>query len=266
MTEDDGRSERIARHLLQANDAKHAFEWLEGDLRPRSLAEAYAAQTALLDLWRETGHGRVVGWKIALTSKAMQEMCGVDQPCVGAILDRNVMEGPAKIRASDYLRLGLEFELAVRLGEDMDGGDHPYDAERARRHVAAVMPAFELIEDRAADYKAFDAFSLVADNTWNGGVVLGAEIPGWRDVDWTSAPVTLDYNGAAEHAVTGDAMGDPFAALAVVAENLLHRGMRARAGDVVITGSTLKTRFAAPGDRARYAIDGLGEVALTVVA
>jgi len=146
----------------------------------------------------------------------------------------------------------------------MDGADHPYDAVTAMAHVGAAMPAFELIEDRAADYSNLDAFSLVADNTWNGGVVLGPEIAGWREVDWKTAPVTLDYNGKIETAVTGAAMGDPFAALAVVAENLLHRGMRLRAGDIVITGSTVKTRFAEAGDRVRYTIDGLGAVDVTV--
>ncbi len=260
------RADRIARHLFEANAARAPFEWLTGDLKPVSLGEAYAAQTALIDLWRETDHGRIAGWKIALTSKAMQEMCGVDQPCVGGILDRNVMESPAEIACSDYVRLGLEFELAVRIREDLDGAAGEYDAERAKAHVADVMPAFELIEDRGADYSGFDAFSLVADNTWNGGVVLGRNIRGWRKVDWTSAPVTLNYNGQIERAVTGDAMGDPFAALAVVANNLLHRGMRLRAGQIVITGSTLKTRFAAPGDHARYEIDGLGAVELTVTA
>ena len=265
MTDDD-RAARIARHLLEANDKRLKFDLLTGELEPRSLGEAYAAQTELIDLWRETGHGRVAGWKIALTSKPMQELCGVDQPLVGCILDRRVYESGAQISLADFVHLGLEFELAVRIGAHMDASDHPYDAARAMTHVEAVMPAFELIEDRGADYAELNALSLTADNTWNGGVVLGPEIERWQDVDWTAQPVTLTYNDEVETAVTGAAMGNPFNALAEVAENLLHRGMHLRAGDVVITGSTVKTRFPVAGDRVRYAIDGLGEVAATVVA
>lgn len=263
MTTD--RVARLARHFFDAHAARKRFRWLEGDLKPSSMEEAYAAQTALLELWREAGVGRIAGWKIALTSKAMQELCGIDQPCVGGMLDSSFHRGPYVVSAGEFVRLGLEFELAVRIGQDMDAAGGPYDADSARSHTAAAAPAFELIEDRGADYADFDAASIVADNTWNGGVVLGDDIDGWREVDWTAAPVTLTYNGAKEHADTGEAMGDPFAALAVVANNLIERGLMLRAGDVVITGSTLKTRFAEVGDRARYEIDGLGAVELEVV-
>lgn len=262
----DDRAARIAGHLFKEGQARRPFQWLEGDLKPRSMAEAYAAQSALHALWRDAETGRLAGWKIAVTSKAMQELSGIDQPCVGGMLDVNMIEGPATISVSDYVRLGLEFELAVRVADDMFALPKPYDAAAARARVAAVMPAFELIEDRNADYADFEALSLIADNTWNGGVVLGEEIEGWQDVDWPAAPVTLDYNGGIETAVAGDAMGDPFAGLAAVANNLLERGLHLKAGDIVITGSTLKTRFAAPGDKARYAIDGLGDVEIAIVA
>ncbi len=260
----DDRIRRIAQRLFDARNARAPFEWLTGALRPASLEEAYAAQSALHDLWRAAGQGEIAGWKIAVTSKAMQELCGIDQPCVGAVLGRDIYEAPKTVALGDYIRLGLEFELAVRVGEDMDAAGGPYDARSAMARAAGAAPAFELIEDRGADYAGFDAASLVADNTWNAGVVLGADIPNWRDVDWKTQPVTLDYNGEIERAVTGEAMGDPFAALAAVANNLLDRGLMLKAGDLVITGSTVKTRFAEAGDRVRYEIDGLGDVSLEV--
>ncbi len=258
------RAERIAERLFRENVDRAPFRWLEGDDRPGDLDEAYAAQSALIRLWETRGVGNVGGWKIALTSAAMQELCGIDQPCVGTVLAKNIFDGPKTVSAADYVRLGLEFELAVRMGADAVHGN--YDADEIMKLAAAVAPAFELIEDRGADYAGFDAMSLVADNTWNAGVVLGPEIPDWRAVDWKTQPVTLDYNGKVERAVTGDAMGDPFQALAVVANNLHGRGERLKAGDIVITGSTLKTRFAEVGDRARYAIGELGAVELNVVA
>ncbi len=167
---------------------------------------------------------------------------------------------------ADYGRLGLEFELAVRMGSTAGMRRQPYDAESIRDHVDAVMPAFELIDDRNADYDGFDAHSLIADNTWNAGVILGDAIPDWQSIDWTSQPVTLHYNGKIETAVTGDAMGDPFVALAVVANNLVERRLSLKQGDIVITGSTIQTRFAAVGDHATYQIDGFPGVELSVSA
>jgi len=257
------RVARVARRLFVENRDRKPFQWLSGEDMPADLDEAYAIQSALHGLWSKEGVGALGGWKIAITSKAMQELCGIDQPCVGGILNDRIFLGPAKVSLSDYVRLGLEFELALTMGADAGGG--PYDAATIRPLVAEARPAFELIEDRGADYADFDAFSLVADNTWNGGVVAGPAIPNWKDVDWTSAPVTLRYNDEVETATTGEALGDPFAAIAVVANNLLERGTRLKAGDVVMTGSTLKTRFAASGDRARYEIDGLGAVEIQVV-
>ena len=255
-------TDRIARYLFDSNQGRKPFEWLTGDLLPKNLTEAYAVQSALIDLWETEGVGNVAGWKIALTSTAMQELLGVDQPCVGAVLKPNIQPSPANININDFVRLGLEFELAVRMSADTK--DQLYDASTIRSLVGGVVPAFELIEDRGADYTDAEAMTLVADNTWNGGVILGEEIAGWEDIDWRSQPVTLTYNGEVETAVTGDAMGDPFAALAFVANNLTDRGKRLRTGDIVITGSTLKTRFAAAGDRAHYEINGLGAVDLTI--
>ncbi|MBT6313911.1 MAG: hypothetical protein HOJ21_11970 [Alphaproteobacteria bacterium] len=253
-----------AQALFDARRANEDFKWLKDTDRPETLADAYSAQSALLKLWDEAGDGKIGGWKIAITSKAMQALCGIDQPCVGGMLDSAIHNSPMQASLGDYGRLGLEFELAVRMGSEAGMGRVPYDATSIRAHVGAVMPAFELIDDRNADYEGFDAHSLIADNTWNAGVILGDAIPNWQSIDWVTQPVTLDYNGKIETAVTGDAMGDPFAALAVVANNLLSRGLSLKPGDIVITGSTLQTRFAAAGDHATYQIDGFPSVELRV--
>jgi 2-keto-4-pentenoate hydratase len=258
------RIEKIAQHLFAENRKRAKFEWLKDDLAPTSLEEAYAVQTRLHSIWESEGVGSIGGWKIAITSPAMQQLCGIDQPCVGGVLEKAIIAGPTRVRASNYVRLGLEFELAVVLGVDIEPSDKIFDASSAMEVTSVVAPAFELIEDRAADYSDFEALSLVADNTWNGGVVLGAELIGWKEIDWVNCPVCLSYNDVEEYATTGEAMGNPFNALASVLNNLNSRGLSAKQGQVVITGSTLKTRFATVGDRAQYSIGKLGAVSLTV--
>src|SRR4029453_17140655 len=89
-----------------------------------------------------------------------------------------------------YHHLGVEFEVAVRLGEALPASGGPGTRASVAGKVAACLPAVELVEDGDADYKTLDAFTLVAQNTWNGGVVLGPSVTEWRRVDL-------------EHGVTG---------------------------------------------------------------
>ena len=135
----------------------------------------------------EAGRGEIAGWKIALTSKAMQQMTGVDQPAAGAIFSTAMHPSPARVDLGAYHHLGVEFEVAVRLADDLPASGGPWTRASVAGHVAACMPAFELVEDGDADYKTLDAFTLVAQNTWNGGVVLGAPVTAWRGVDLESA-------------------------------------------------------------------------------
>jgi 2-keto-4-pentenoate hydratase len=127
--------------------------------------------------------------------------------------------------------------------------------------VAACMPAFELVEDGDADYKTLDAFTLIAQNTWNGGVVLGPPVAAWPTVDLERAVTRCWINEQPQgQGKTGDAMGHPFEAVAWVANLLNRRGRQLDRGMIVMTGSSITTKFPAPGDRVRFAIDGLGEV------
>jgi 2-keto-4-pentenoate hydratase len=197
----------------------------------------------------------------------VQELCGVDQPAGGRIFARTIHASPATLHAGDFMHLGLEFELGLRLGRDLPAAGAPYDRTSVAPAVATCMPAFELIEDRNADYADLDAASILTDKCWCGGVVLGPEIAGWQDLDLAAVPVELIWNGAVVDAgVTGAAMGHPFEALAWLANLLASRGRCMRAGEIVITGSALKTRFPAVGDEVTYRIAGLGETTVRVVA
>ena len=146
----------IARQLMGEHAEGRAFAPLEGALRPPDLDAAYAVQRTLVGLLEDAGRGGVAGYKIAIASRAIQELVGIDEPCGGVILASTVHAGPAEIRRADFVRLGLEFELAVRLRADMPAAAQPYTAESVGPYIDACMPAFELIEDRDADYASLD--------------------------------------------------------------------------------------------------------------
>ena len=128
------------------------------------------------------------------------------------------------------------------------------------------MPAFELIEDRNADHGDVDALSILVDNSWCAGVVLGPPSTDWHSLDLADTPVSLRVNDAPPAAaVTGAAMGNPLNSLVWLANQLASRGLTLKGGMIVMTGSTLATRFPDAGVGFVYEIEGLGAVEATIV-
>jgi 2-keto-4-pentenoate hydratase len=129
------------------------------------------------------------------------------------------------------------------------------------------MPAFELADDRNADYAALpqQVLALVADNAWNEGVVLGEPRHDWQGLDLAALRGVATLNGEpVGEGRGGDALGHPLEALAWVANHLAARGRSLRRGDIVITGSLVTSKFPRAGDRLEFSVDALGEVALSV--
>jgi len=254
-----------ARTCFETHRTRTRYGPLDAAVRKGPLDDAYRVQDALHRIMAKAGRGDIAGWKIALTSKAMQQMTGVDQPAAGAIFSTVVHPSPHRLSLAAYHHLGVEFEVAVRLGDDLPASGGPWTRASVASKVAACLPAFELVEDGDADYKTLDAFTLIAQNTWNGGVVLGAPVTAWRGIDLEAAVTRCWINDAPSgQGKTGDALGHPFEAVAWLA-NLLNRHGRQLTRDmIVMTGSSITTKFPSPGDRIRFAIDGLGEIALEV--
>lgn len=254
---------RIADKVAADWGARAAYATLEGEWAPADLREAYRVQGVVQERLAAR-HGAVAGRKIALSSKAMQEMVGIAHPIAGAFFAGDVRWSPAEVAVSAFRHLGVEFELAFELGQDVAPGAGPYDPGSVRGVIAAVRPAFELVDDLGADYAAIDAFSLVAANAWCGGVVLGEAIPGWRELDVASLPATVRQAGREDERTTTGA-SDPLVSLAWVLNHFGGQGQTVRKGEHVITGSAVRTRFPVPGDRLRYEIDGLAAVEVAIV-
>jgi 2-keto-4-pentenoate hydratase len=243
----------VAQFILDAHAARRDYANLPPEIAPATIAEAYAAQEALAErlIPRE---GPVAGLKIATTTKIMQQLMGIDHPLGGMIFAHRIHRSPATLRLADHIHVVIECELAVRIGRDLPAGT-AWSAETVAPAVAAVMPAFELIEDRRADYKRTQALSLIADNSWNAGVVLGAEIPFGPARPLTGLSGRLVINGEALHEGSTD---DPLGALAWIANLAAGHGRPLAAGMVVITGSVIPTLPIRPGDSFVFTLDGFG--------
>ncbi len=250
---------KAAEAVAAAHRSRATFANLAGDLAPPTIADAYAAQEALRDLWRPI-RGEVAGLKIATTTKVMQQLMGIDHPCGGMIYARDVHRSPAAIDTTRFMHMVVECELAVRLGQDLPARGKPYDRQSVKSAIAAVMPAFELIEDRHSVYKECKAVSLIADNAWNGGVVLGAEKPFDPAMEVDGRAGRLSIDGKVAHEGKTD---DPLGALAWVANLAVDRGRPMRAGMISITGSVIATLPIAVGQTFRFELDGLGATEMT---
>jgi len=256
----DTRVESMARHMWQARRSGQDYANLPAQLRPASIAEAYAAQEAY---WRlaEPVYGAVAGVKVATTTKVMQQLMGIDHPCGGAIFARTVRRSPTSVAKADFVHLRVECEIALLLAADLPAAGAPWTAQSVTPFVAGAMPAFELIEDRHAVYAETEATSMIVDNCWNGGVVVGAlKAAAPREVVGAKGRLTLNGAPSAE----GNAE-DPYATLAWLANLLAERQRDLNAGMVVITGSVVPTFSISAGDRVVFAVEGLGEVAMDVV-
>jgi 2-keto-4-pentenoate hydratase len=256
-----------ARFIADAHQNRQTYANLPDHLTPPTVADAYAAQEALRVLWTPL-YGPVAGLKIATTTKVMQALMGIDHPCGGMIYRDRVHATGAVLKLADYMHLVLEAELAVRVSRTLDKGAVPYTADSVRGGAAAVMPAFELIEDRNAHYKSCKAYTLIADNAWNAGIVLGAPVPVPPGSDLNGLRGRLTINGAGSGAGAAPESKEgitdgPLAALAWVANLAADRGRPLEAGQVVITGSVIATFAVTSGDHIRFEIDGLGAVEAT---
>jgi 2-keto-4-pentenoate hydratase len=115
-----------ARDAFKTYTARTRYRPLDAALRSAPLDDAYRIQDALHRVMAEAKRGEIAGWKIALTSKAMQQMTGVDQPAAGAIFSKVVHASPARLDVAAYHHLGIEFEVAVRVGEDLTAAGEPW--------------------------------------------------------------------------------------------------------------------------------------------
>ena len=259
----------LAKLLWKQHQDRTRFESIAGLLpRGEQVGDAYSVQDELVRLMMPTG-GAPAGYKIGLTSLVMRQMCGLDQPVAGVILERRVHRAPARIASRDFVRLGVESELCLMIGQDLLSRSSSCTLEEAARAVSGVAAAFELVDDREADYARLDACSLIADNSWNAGIVVGQVAPlrgGARSIDIGALDGVLRVDGqVAGRGNSADALTHPFAIVQWLSEHLRSRGRHLRAGNLVMTGSVVATRFAKIGEHYHFELTGLPPAELRVM-
>lgn len=220
--------------------------------------DAYAIQThgRGLRLLRGT---RVVGHKIGLTSKAMQEMVGVDQPDYGYLLDTMVLDDGAAIDIASLVAARVEAEIAFRLKRTLSGAT--ISVEQVLAATEAVAPALEVIDSRVADWR-ITITDTIADNASSARAVVGAFRP-VEGLDLPGVAMRMDVDGEVVEGRGDAVLGHPALAVAWLAQALHAQGEALEAGEVVLSGALARALPVLRGSRACAELDGLGSVEAT---
>lgn len=236
---------------------------LPPDIVPADETAGYQVQRAVHDLLLPTT-GSLVGYKIGCTSAVMQEYLDIPHPCGGGVFAKGVHDSGAKLRFGDYVRVGVECEIAVRLARSLSPDEGPFTAEWMMEAIEAYHPAMEIVDDRYKKWETMGAPTLVADDFFAAGCVLGKAVPRTKAPDLLMVKGRALVNGKEAGQGTGaDVLGHPHNALAWLANHLADEGKGLHAGQIVLTGSLVKTLWLNAGDSVRMELDGLGTVEAT---
>lgn len=224
-----------------------------------TIDDAYEIQLAQVNHWLAQG-AVIKGHKVGLTSRAMQEMLGVNQPDYGHLLDAMFFTEHDPIPVGRFLQPKIEPEIAFVLGQPLSGPG--VTVAEALAAVDFVLPALEIIDSRVRDWKV-TILDTIADNASSGGVVLGSSPTLPREVDLRLVGCNLSRNGSIVQTGAGGAcLGTPVAALVWLANTLGARGVGLESGHVVLPGSCTAAISVDPGDVVTATFATLGSVSV----
>jgi 2-keto-4-pentenoate hydratase len=249
-----------AQAIATARRNRSALAPLADELAPDDEAEGYLIQRAVHDLLLPHT-GSLVGYKIGCTSPVMQRYLDIPHPCGGGVFERVVHDSGVSLPAADYVRVGVECEIAVRLARDLAPSEEPFTAEWVGEAIDAYHPAIEIVDDRYVEWETLGAPTLVADDFFAAGCVLGSPVSRLAAPDLLKVAGRALINGVEAGQGTGaDVLGHPHNALAWLANHLATEGKGLHAGQIVLTGSLVKTVWLNAGDKVTMELEGLGKV------
>jgi 2-keto-4-pentenoate hydratase len=233
------------------------------ECRPVDVEDSMSIQEAVHELLTAHGHGVVVGTKIGCTTKVMQEYLGMPHPCAGGIFDTTVQHGAGEFAFDSFLHVGVECEIAVKLGSVIPAGAAPHSMESVSDAVEAFFPAIEIVDDRYIDFAARepDWRTWLADDFFGAGIVLGDPVIAWRSLDLAAVHGLMRINGEEVGSGHGRDIinGHPLEALVWLANAQAARGLDLPANWLIMLGSVVETKWVAKGDVVAVELEGLGE-------
>ncbi len=256
----DAQRLEAAEALRVAEQTRVAIPPLVQTFTGIDVVDAYEIQ--LLNIRRRLAAGATVyGHKVGLSSRAMQQMMGVDEPDYGHLLSDMVYTEEQPIPTASFLLPRVEVEVGFVLGDDLPG--EGCTVEDVLRCTEFIAPAIELIDSRIEDWK-IGLCDTISDNASSCGVILGKERVRPCELDVRAIEAQLQINGEKVAEGRSDAvLGDPTIAVAWLAHKVASFGVRLERGHVVLPGSCTRAYDVRPGDQVVATFSGLGSVSLS---
>ncbi|MGB2710807.1 MAG: hypothetical protein WBC33_04765 [Conexibacter sp.] len=252
--------EALARLLWHAELQGEPVEPLSATFPELEVRDAYRVQAIGRELRGATGD-EVRGWKVGLTSLAMQELMGVDQPDSGYLLESMIVGSGAQLRSEQFVQPRVEAEIAFLLKAAIEGPN--VTREEVLAATQAFAPALEIIDSRIIDWR-IGIVDTVADNASSGMAVIGD----WRDAEDVRVEeigVSLALGPEVVRGRGDAVLGHPAEAVVWLARTLAEQGGRMEPGDVVLPGAVARAVPIAAGQAAYATFDRLGEVSVRFV-
>lgn len=247
----------IAEQIRLAESSGVPIPPISEQLQADSVDDAYAVQQINTKFHLDAGR-RISGRKIGLTSPAVQKQLGVDQPDFGMLWKDTEYQDGEEIPISRVLQPKIECELALVLGKPLSM-EQPGFADVIRA-VDYVVPAFEIVGSRIADWK-INIYDTIADNASSGMYVLGGPARKISDVDLRLCGMVVEHQGQPVSTGCGAAcLGHPINAAVWLAREMVKYDAPLQEGDIVLTGALGPMVNVSPGDRFSARISGVGSV------
>jgi 2-keto-4-pentenoate hydratase len=250
-----------ARALYDARRTRVPIPPFTDDDPSLGMADGYAIQRELIELLLADGD-RIVGHKVGLTSKPMQQMVGVDSPDYGPVLASTIYRDGDTIPAGRFIAPKIEAEIVFVIGERLEGPG--VTVTQAHAAIAGAVAAMEIVDSRIADWRIKLA-DTVADLASNGAMATSSRIVPITDIDTRLIGMTLTRNGELIDTGAGAAaLGDPVAVVAWLANVLGGDGVALEPGHLIMTGALHAAVPMTPGDVFRAEFDRLGPITVRV--
>jgi len=248
--------------LYEARRDRQAIEPFTDADPDLGMADGYAIAQQLTGMLISDGD-TVIGYKVGLTSKPMQQMIGVDSPDHGPVLGSTLYADGAAVSLRHFIQPKIEAEIAFVLGTSLRGPGVTVLA--ARQAIAGMVAAMEIVDSRFADWRIRLA-DTVADLASNGAVAVSSRLVPLAGLDPRLIGMVLTRQGVLVDTGAGAAaLGDPVAVVAWLANTLGDMGAGLEAGHIVMTGALHAAVPMRAGDVFRADFDRLGPVTVRVV-
>lgn len=245
MLADNVRRE-IAENIYRCFQEKTQIPLLNSAYPDIEIEDAYNIQEYVVASFQAAGR-TIKGYKVGLTSKAMQDMAGSTEPDYAAMMDNMFIPEASELVRSDWSDPLVEIEIAFVMKERLEGpGINASDVIRA---TDFVLPAIEIVDFRVTRAPGMDVRDTIADLAAIGGVVLGGNPISLLDIDIRNIHGSLIINGEKrEEGMSVEVLGNPVNAVAWLANKLSEFGVAFQPGDVILSGSFLRALPVQAGD------------------